>query len=358
MMSDPTESRLLNVERVPELIIPSNWMIGARTRMVDSWTPMPELLKLPVLRLAPGECRILVRDGITPKQQDAHDWKSRLRARLRAHLHQTIKLDRLVYDARLDPGTNLSHAIAWLGLIALAAKDVAVRTLGRRDLTVVLAGDAAQYVVDALDQLGFHVLRTWAPVLGTIIDAQSVGYHVEIRFAGRLIPSHLLALLRQSEPGPSRLYISRRSTRFVANDAEVATYLDKAGFQRVYMEDYSVIEQFRLIYTASEIVAVHGAALGPLVLRLADRPQRPLHLVELFGPGYIVSLYREICALLGGCWSAVRGKLTPEVVRDVDQRGISRAHEKSPFQIDLEGLGIALDIVRSEATGPEYEVLL
>jgi len=324
--------------------------------MVDSWTPMPELLKLPVLRLAPGECRIFARHGITPKQQETHGRKSRLRARLRAHPHETIKLDHLVHDARFDPGKNLSHAVAWLGLIALAAKDVAVHTLGRRDVAVVLAADAAPYVVDAMEQLGFHVFRTWAPVLGTIIDAQCVGHNVVIRLAERLIPSQLLALLRQSEPGPPRLYISRRTTRFVANDAEVATYLDKAGFQRVYMEDYSVIEQFRLIYTASEIVAVHGAALGPLVLRLADRPQRPLHLVELFGPGYIVSLYREIRALLGGCWSAVRGKLTPEVVRDVDQQGISRAHEKSPFQIDLEGLGIALDIVRSEAACPEYEV--
>jgi len=40
--------------------------------------------------------------------------------------------------------------------------------------------------------------------------------------------------------------------------------------------------------------------------------------------------------------NGVRGRITPEVVRDLDDRGGGRVHQSSPFRVDPESLGLAL----------------
>jgi predicted alpha/beta hydrolase len=69
-------------------------------------------------------------------------------------------------------------------------------------------------------------------------------------------------------------------------------------------------------------------------------------LVELFGPGYIVSCFRDLAAAVGSRWCGVRGQITPEVVRDLDHRHRHpRSHTTSPAVIDLASLEAALDRV-------------
>ncbi len=59
------------------------------------------------------------------------------------------------------------------------------------------------------------------------------------------------------------IYISRgkASRRFVQNEAVISELLQRYGFEVVYMEDHSFIEQIRLIASAKTVVSIHGAAL-------------------------------------------------------------------------------------------------
>ena len=129
-------------------------------------------------------------------------------------------------------------------------------------------------------------------------------------------------------------------------------FLDSEGFERVYMEDLSITHQWSLLGQASEIVGIHGAGLSSIGFSI----QRPMpdgprfRLIELYSPGFSSSCYRDYAAVLDGSWTGVRGKITPEVVRDLDLRGDSRAHANAPFEVDLESLEEALSCAR--ATNP------
>jgi len=156
------------------------------------------------------------------------------------------------------------------------------------------------------------------------------------------------------------------------NMAEVEGTLEREGFTTIYPERLSVLDQLRLLWQAEEVVGVHGAALALLLPRAVQRPSRPLRLVEVFGPGYIVSLYRCLAAGLGASWVGVRGRTTPEVVRDLDRLGPDnwrhrlasalrgwvpgrwlppdkawqRSHQLSNFEVDPQTLALALEMVR------------
>jgi capsular polysaccharide biosynthesis protein len=63
----------------------------------------------------------------------------------------------------------------------------------------------------------------------------------------------------------ARIYIKRRGSRRVANDAMVENYLTALGFTSVYLENMAFAEQIALFASASFIVAMHGAALANLL---------------------------------------------------------------------------------------------
>lgn len=48
-------------------------------------------------------------------------------------------------------------------------------------------------------------------------------------------------------------------------------------------------------------------------------------------------------AMLRGRWTAARGPISPEFVRDLDGRGIARSHANLPIAIDSGALAQALD---------------
>jgi len=138
--------------------------------------------------------------------------------------------------------------------------------------------------------------------------------------------------------------------RQIENEREITDLLAARGFQKVYFEtgEMPVLEQWRTIAQAREIVAIHGAGLTPMVFNphgLA-RPTGDLgglRIVEIFGAGYFVDFNRRLAAVMNARWRGVRGQITPEIIRDMDFRGGGRVHQASSFRIDPQTIEMALD---------------
>lgn len=92
----------------------------------------------------------------------------------------------------------------------------------------------------------------------------------------------------------SKIYVSRRTNagRTVINEDELHDCLHKLGFQRLYLEDYSVRHQRFLFQNAQQIVAIHGAGLANLA---SCAPGTSL--VEIFPPSYLGMGFRRIATV-------------------------------------------------------------
>lgn len=352
-----TGDRLVREFCTPESTVAPGWLIGARSRLMDSWNPMPELIRVPALSLQAGSVCVRMYEGVSQLglPTSRAGWlKWYLRNR---HRTPNLDIDVPVLDLRFEAGGNIAHAFCWTGLLTLLAKQALKEETGDDSLTVVVPGDAKEFVTCALETLGINTIKTFGLVRGNIVTIVERGRSVCLRLGPHLLPQSLGRSLEAGPATPRKLFISRRGTRCMENETEIWPLLASRGFTRIYAEDLPVAEQARHLANATHIVAIHGAALGALVCRAAVSNRSPLRLVELFGPGYIVTLYRELASILGDSWIAVRGRVTPEVVRDTDRSGLVRAHEKSNFVIDPEALRLALD-ASEQRVDPQCTVTL
>ena len=70
--------------------------------------------------------------------------------------------------------------------------------------------------------------------------------------------------LNPAHASGGRLYISRKKAtrRYVENEEEVMAVLKPLGFKTVCMEEHSFEEQLRMVFGASHVMSIHGAALS------------------------------------------------------------------------------------------------
>ena len=101
--------------------------------------------------------------------------------------------------------------------------------------------------------------------------------------------------LKENKKQEKKIFISRRSEtgRCIENEDELWRVLSQEGYEKVYLEDYSVYEQATLFNSSKEIVSAHGAGLTNLVFC-----QPNTKLIELFNPSYFLALYWNMCNIL------------------------------------------------------------
>jgi hypothetical protein len=63
-----------------------------------------------------------------------------------------------------------------------------------------------------------------------------------------------------------KLFIARRGARGLINHDVIESMLNEMGYQTVFMEDYTILEQLGIASEAKHVVAVHGASMGMFVL--------------------------------------------------------------------------------------------
>ena len=189
---------------------------------------------------------------------------------------------------------------------------------------------------DVFSLVGYDVVKTDLEVEANLIEVS-----VEQFF-------HLLTHVRHLDIGswvsgcPRKVFISRRGSRRLTNEAEIEASLRAEGFEKVYFENIPILEQWSIMRDATDIIAIHGAALGGLAFQAAREDGLQARLIELFGAGFVVNPFRKFMAVLGGEWVGCRGKITPEVVRDIDEPGRAKSHAFDDFELSFEAIETAL----------------
>ena len=342
--------------------IPESKTFAHSTRMADSWRPIPEEVVQPEMIVGPAEMQVKVFDSSTKQLNNARRTKNPLKM-----LHRTQTMDlsgRFVYDARYEVETNVGHYIVDTIPKILAARSAISEDLGK-DIAIhaVLREGSSKLSLDIFANFGIPVVSTEADVVGRIVMTSEVVPRTSsncssfvsgpgITMVGKLremYSSFREQSLDRKAGGPEKIFVSRKSSRTIENEAEIMSLLKTHGFERYYFEtgELSVIEQWRIMSGAREIVAIHGAGLTPLIFNTHGLAQprgdlSGLRIVEVHGAGYFVDFNRRLAAVMNAHWCGVRGRITPEIVRDLDDRGGGRVHQSSSFRVDPQALELAL----------------
>jgi Glycosyltransferase 61 len=244
---------------------------------------------------------------------------------------------RVIYDARWLFNGNLAHLlqshIATLGFFK------ARLGIQPGECLVILENNAPDIARRLFALMGYETLETHRAVRATSVALleQDMGNPFQLLpFASVIEP---LTVGKQTQ---KRIFISRRSTRRISNEAEIADITAGFGYAKVYLEDLSLEDQFGLMRTAESIVAIHGAALGHLCMRSVDRGSPPVELVEVFSPGLVTDVFRKYVAATGGTWRGCRGTINSRYVRMVSESANSKSLAFEDFEVDPRALETCL----------------
>lgn len=110
-------------------------------------------------------------------------------------------------------------------------------------------------------------------------------------------------------PFPKRIYISRKKTRRIRNEAELLPILQKHGIETVVPENLSFSDQISLFAGAKLVIAPHGAALTNLLFCSPGT-----FVLEFFSPNYVNTCYWSISNIGNLRYSYIlgEGKRPPE----------------------------------------------
>lgn len=271
------------------------------------------------------------------------------REKLHRRLRRVRPVDlsgRVVFDMRYAWPENWAHfLINHLPLLALAADRSG---LVEDEITVLLPARTPAHILRLAELLGLTVAPTDAPVQGRLLSARA--QPKEVVSSGRrdwirlpFLDAPVAGLSRRGDLNmPRRVFLSRRGTRALENEAEVEAFLAQRGYAKIYAEDIGPDQQLALFHEAEHVVAIHGAALGPLMYRSAA--SNLAGVIELMPAGHM-SLYFRVVAHQVGCdWSAVRGRLKPEYVRHLyDGTKPFVKFSLDSFSVDLDTLALAME---------------
>lgn len=334
-------------QRVDGFVVPAAWVVGARTMLVDRIIPRMEYLWMPATEQRGGTIA-LERDTAGTAPEHKRGW--------RALAHRVRRGDRGVaapagpiVDLRLNSPENWAHAQIFHLPLAQLARD----WLGANP-TILLTWETPGYIRRLFDHFGFSVIATNRPVAGDIVTPRLSANDV-LRPARRALAAPLIADLDARRAAgklpaglPRKIFVVRAKTRRIANEDEIAQQLASDGFVKVLPEQMSVAEQIELFNEATEIVAIHGAALAPLLFRSPAAP--PFSLVELLSPGHMATSYRLMAAQVGGRYVGVRGRIRAEQVLPAYQLDrFYTQHSLDDFSVDPASVAAARAILAEGA---------
>jgi Glycosyltransferase 61 len=318
-------------KEMPAVVVPDGNLFCHPSRLANTYEPGVEKIIQNSFIIPRENVRLSIRHGVTLPyaEQIALGWKRRLLTQASLLLGvQSINLhERLAYDTRSIFNGNMAHLvqhhIANLGYLKEQTG------YGSTDVTIILDSRPPELAARVFALLGYEVCKTDLPVTANLVEVSSSNFF------------HLLPWVRHvdvdwlSDDGPKKIFLSRKHTRKLTNESEVEHFLRGHGFQKVYFEDMSIREQWSMMRNANYVVAIHGAALGNLAFQASRTDGRNVNLIELFSSGFVVNPYRKFMAVLGGDWVGCRGRITPQIVEDIDVPGKLKAHAFDDFELSL-----------------------
>lgn len=325
---------------------PEDRLITARSHLVDRFVPDCERITLPAKRVGGGSVSF-------EKKALVAQPPNRAKRRFLSFGPATVKqrrTEKTFIDFRRNVPQNWAHFLNnHLPILFVIAQQGG---FDPSEILVVLPGNTPGHIRRAAELFGIETLCTDTAVQGAAIDFDVSPWTgiramrsewVRLPFVGAALE---MAGIRNGAQGalPDRVFISRRKTRHLENEAEVEAFLARRGFTKVYPEELSVTDQFKLFEQAQQIVSIHGAALAPLLFR--SRTSRLESLIELFPCGHMTDVYRVMCHQVGCKWIGVRGKIKPEHVGPAyDLTKPFLKYSLQSFEIDLQSLELAMEVI-------------
>jgi hypothetical protein len=324
---------------------PGTWLIGAATHAVDRFVADVESIYQPERDHIGGTITFNLTTWpaeVPPKERGSR--KLRLLNRIRPPALVDLG-DQILFDVRDNEYFNWSHQVNFFLTLALAA-----RACVEEPITIVLPSRMPNAALELYSQFNFHVISTDGPVKG-----RNFGWsvsHIEVVPSARpqLIAPFMSRHDRDSAVFPdfdlpAKVFLSRRGTRSLTNEAEIEQLLAARGFVKVYAENLSVPQQFALLRQADEIVAIHGAGLAPLQYRSSSK--QAVRLVELAPAGIVTRWFGIMCEQVGGKYIAVRGRLKAEYVEGLYAAEPFLRYCDDNFEADPKSVEVALEMIRS-----------
>jgi capsular polysaccharide biosynthesis protein len=111
---------------------------------------------------------------------------------------------------------------------------------------------------------------------------------------------------------PRRLFISRAKAarRRLLNEDELMAALTPLGFERMFLEEHSFIDNVRMLHDAEAVVSPHGANTAIFIFCKRGTP-----VIELFSPKYVAACHYSAMSQVGLNYGYVLGK------GDIKERG-------------------------------------
>lgn len=336
---------------VPDFILEPSVVFTPRSFFHDRYQPGPDIIQLPQRVKPGGEVSVSYRGpNKTNPRRGLRLIKDKIKGQRRTD--ELDITDGYVVDLRANSPQNWSHLLNFhIPLLALVETEFG---LPLSEITAVFPFDMPQFARSALALLGVSAVFTDGLVRGRLIEI-SLSHENVHRTHSRtwFLQSEMAARKARAEDGmdvPKRVLIGRRGSRGLVAQERFERLLEPLGFSTVYPERLSVAEQFSLFSRCETIVAVHGAALGPLLLRTeAGRP--PPHVVGIMPSGVVSDFFRMMSQQVGSRWVGIRGKVRPEYVAmayDLQRTSLS-GFESHDVEIDTDALLLALDHVWNAA---------
>jgi Glycosyltransferase 61 len=352
-LTNPDRSADVDLElwrTVPSYTIEPSMMFAHPTYLSDVYRAAVEHIYLPKIDEPSLDVRVKVATGYTQARL-ANSLKQKIYCNLPKAIYNPEPLDytnHFIFDTRYDLDHHIGHLIDNVLTPLLFARKVLSEHFNR-DIQVcaVLRKNTSSLSRQVYAALGINIVCTDDQVYGDVVTVRA---------------DHPIANARQEifdvefkgyKPDtPERIFIPRRGSRSLVNNDEVEAFLTQKGFTTYYFEDLTPSEEWSIVRNAKVIVAVHGAACSNFIfnqsgLKSLDHPGSGVRLLEIFSPAFVLPGYRETAHFTNGKWCAVRGQITPEILKELDfsnkPRSTVKAPIKNPFRVNLETLQLALD---------------
>lgn len=328
--------------QLPSLTIPRDTLFGYPTRLIDRAVNYVEEIVLPEARTLSGELKITSHQkALITKNRDPEGFKMKALSYIPgSSSSKPLTMESAVtIDLRYKFPGNWAHALTNHLPLSILIADLL--ELEYSEISLIFPLGISQNILQIFRLSGFNTINTDNPVF-----SRNCQFHLTPWISLRGTRADIIRnglshcpLIKQLQASPKlydKLYVARRNTRAIINETEIDEYLTRFGYKKVYMEDFSALDQLSLIFHAESIVAVHGAALGPQIFKVFSG--KPYKLLEIFSPAHITDVYRVISHQTNGQWCAVRGKIWPELVSTKANFGNNLRN----FEVSINSLELAM----------------
>lgn len=221
-----------------------------------------------------GQAGAMQKDGRLLTVRENHNWAIALRPRP----HRLRRLgDGPLYYNLVSPIPARGHIFHWLFDFTLPLVGWLESGKAPRSVTLLVNAERLAFQNAVLDVLlrRYPDLSLEPVAADDAVIAPRLAATVFTPYAPRALQTEMAlsaldwiadALAEPCPEGsmPKRFYVSREDARLrrVANEAEIASRLEDAGFRRVILKGMPIPAQVRLFRDAEAIVAPHGAGLA------------------------------------------------------------------------------------------------